>query len=47
MINQADQVLIIWDGVSKGTQYSIQYAKKMQKKIMVLRSNGTLWEEYL
>lgn len=47
MIDQADQVLIIWDGVSKGTQYSIQYAQKMQKKIMVLRSDGTLWEEYL
>ncbi len=43
MIEQADRVLVIWDGVSKGTQYSIQYAKKKQKDLTILLSDGTLF----
>ena len=31
MINIADFVLIIWDGCSKGTKHSIEYAKKTNK----------------
>ena len=32
MVDMADEVLIIWDGQSKGTEYTIKYAKKMNKK---------------
>ena len=45
MIEQADQVLAIWDGVSKGTQHSIQYAKKVQKELTVRLSDGSLLEK--
>ena len=36
MIDMADAVLVIWDGQSKGTQYTIKHAKKMGKKIVVV-----------
>ena len=31
MVDMADAVLIIWDGRSKGTQYTLKYAKKKNK----------------
>ena len=31
MVDMADAVLVIWDGRSKGTQYTVRYAKKMKK----------------
>lgn len=31
MVDMADAVLIIWDGCSKGTQYTLKYAKKKNK----------------
>lgn len=37
MINICDAVLIIWDGHSKGTQYSIKYAKKKDKPITLIQ----------
>ena len=36
MINLADKVLIIWDGKSKGTKYTIKYAKKMNKELEII-----------
>ena len=36
MIDLADEILVIWDGVSKGTKYSIEYAKKCNKSIKVI-----------
>ena len=36
MVNIADAVLIIWDGHSKGTQHTWQYAKKMNKPITLV-----------
>ncbi|MBR2460031.1 MAG: hypothetical protein IKB34_02215 [Clostridia bacterium] len=38
MIDMADAVLIIWDGISKGTLYTLNYAKKMNKPITLVRS---------
>ena len=32
----ADKVLIIWDGVSKGTQYTINYTKKLKKDLQII-----------
>lgn len=36
MVNLAERVLIIWDGKSKGTQYTIKYAEIMKKDITVI-----------
>ncbi len=37
MIDMSDAVLVIWDGYSKGTQYSIKYAKKKDKHITLVQ----------
>ena len=37
MVDIADAVLAIWDGISKGTKYTISYAKKSNKPITVVR----------
>ena len=36
MIDLADAVLVVWDGVSRGSAYAIRYAEKMQKPISVV-----------
>ena len=36
MVNMADAVLIIWDGHSKGTQYTIKYANKTHKPVTLV-----------
>ena len=36
MVDMADAVLVIWDGRSKGTQYTINYAKKQSKPLTVI-----------
>ena len=36
IVELADAVLIIWDGKSKGTQYTLKYAKKMNKPITLV-----------
>ena len=40
IVDYADQVLVFWDGQSKGTQSVIQYAKKQGKpcKIILIES---------
>ena len=37
MVRIADAVLIIWDGHSKGTQYTLKYAKKMNKPTTIVQ----------
>ena len=37
MVALADTVLIIWDGKSKGTQYTIKYSQKMNKPITLIK----------
>lgn len=37
MIDISDAVLVIWDGHSKGTQYSIKYANKKDKPITLVQ----------
>ena len=37
MVDIADKVLIIWDGVSKGTEYTLRYAQKKRKYVEVVR----------
>lgn len=37
MVEIADVVLVIWDGQSKGTKSTIQYAQKLQKELIVIQ----------
>ena len=36
MVDMADEVLVIWDGVSKGSQYTIRYAERTGKPVRVI-----------
>lgn len=36
MVELADEVLVIWDGVSKGTKYTADFAKKKNKPVTVI-----------
>ena len=37
MVDMADAVLIIWDGFSKGTQYTLRYTKKINKQVNLVQ----------
>ncbi len=37
MVDLADSILIIWDGRSKGTMYTLKYAKSQNKPITVVK----------
>ena len=37
IVKYADKVLAFWDGVSRGTLYTINYAKKQGKPVQVVR----------
>lgn len=37
IINNCDMVIAFWDGESKGTKNSLKYAKKMEKKIKIIK----------
>ena len=37
MVDIADAVLIIWDGHSKGTQHTMEYTKKSNKPLTVVK----------
>ena len=36
MIDIADEIIVIWDGVSRGTHYTIEFARKKGKRLTVL-----------
>ena len=36
IINYADEVIAFWDGVSKGTQYTVKKAQKLGKRVTVI-----------
>ena len=40
MVDLADSVLVVWDGVSKGTQATIYYARKQGKPTIVVGEDG-------
>lgn len=37
MVELADAVLIIWDGRSKGTEYTLKYAQKKNKQVLLVQ----------
>jgi hypothetical protein len=39
MVDVADSVLAIWDGCSKGTKYTVDYAEKKNKATVVVLPN--------
>lgn len=36
MVDEADSVLVIWDGISKGTMFTINYSKKTKKHLILI-----------
>jgi predicted Rossmann fold nucleotide-binding protein DprA/Smf involved in DNA uptake len=42
IIDNADEMLILWDGVSGGTGWCINYAKERGKKLTVIKYDGPL-----
>lgn len=41
MINIADEIIAVWDGVSNGTKHSINYAKKKNKPMQIIIVDNT------
>ena len=39
MVELCDVALIVWDGRSKGTKYTISYAEKIGKKVILITDN--------
>ena len=37
MVDLADAVLIVWDGQSKGTNYTLKYAQKKNKQVLLIQ----------
>jgi len=42
MVDLADEVLIIWDGRSRGTMYTQKYAEKKNKPIRVISTGSNI-----
>lgn len=38
IVNNADAILAIWDGSSKGTAFTIDFAKKQGKQVIIVKS---------
>ena len=39
MVKLCDTVLAIWDGKSRGTKYTVEYAKKKNKAVIIVQIN--------
>ncbi|MBP3308016.1 MAG: hypothetical protein J6L90_01100 [Clostridia bacterium] len=39
MVELCDVALIIWDGYSRGTKYTLDYAKKAGKRVILIKVN--------
>ena len=40
MVDLADEVIVLWDGESKGTKHTIEYAKKNGKPVKLILIEG-------
>lgn len=36
MVDMADMVLVVWDGVSRGSKHTAEYARKKEKQLILL-----------
>ena len=43
IVERAKLVIAFWDGKSRGTKFTIDYAKKLNKKIKIYVKGGTSW----
>ncbi len=41
IVDNADMVLAFWDGESTGTQYTMDYAKKQNKSVVLIQISVT------
>ncbi len=39
MVELCDVALIVWDGYSRGTKYTVNYANKIGKKVILINTN--------
>ena len=46
MVDVCDKVLVFWDGTSKGTKHTIEYAQKTGKQIEIIRT-GLFWSLFV
>ena len=37
MVNNCDEVIVFWDGISRGTKYTINYAKRKGKRVDIIK----------
>ena len=37
MVDMADAVLVVWDGISKGVEYTLKYAQKKNKPVTLVK----------
>lgn len=40
MVELADEVIALWDGISRGTKYTVEYAKKKNKTVKIVIIDG-------
>ena len=40
MVDIADYIIVIWNGQSKGTKHTLDYAKKKSKTVKIVMLNG-------
>ena len=45
MVDHADLVIAVWDGVSRGTKYTIDRAEKKNKAVKLIRASNKLSDE--
>ena len=43
IVERADYIIAFWDGKSRGTKFTIDYAKKLNKKVKIYVKGGTSW----
>ena len=42
MVDMSDRVLVVWDGVSRGSEHTIRYAKKQNKDLTVVHVDAEI-----
>ena len=40
IVDMCDEVLVIWDGASKSSKYTVDYAKKHGKKVTIIQKTA-------
>ncbi len=42
MVDLADSVLVIWDGISNGTKYTAEFAKSKNKALTIIKNSDKI-----